>query len=429
MWSFSDDAWAWLQDSTGPGLFWLNGRTGTGKSAIAHSLALRARTQCPEIFGAVLTFMRGIKERRSLSTVFPAFARQFVSRARLDVRDAMLQGLAMIDAEDWDEYSVEEQISKLVVEPLKSLISVSVRPLLVIIDAVDESQEEANLSRAMLVHRLAACCAELPFLKIFVTSRNENPLLEAFGALPQSRLVHRSLRTSDHDPAEERDIRFYLQHHLKHATAEHIETLVLRAEGLFIHAATVKRFILDEGWDQQARLDMILKLDRDAGLLAPLDHIYLQVLTEASRVEFGDKTAYLELLRAFLATITLARGFLLISDLAFFTDGTITVSQTEIFVKRLASVVFVEDGSVRAYHASFQEFMMDPSRSGGFSVQLQTDEERMARACFRIILDPAQERPTDPKRRHVSLYASQFWASHLAESAALDMLDSLTRRV
>ncbi|EIW81736.1 hypothetical protein CONPUDRAFT_26473, partial [Coniophora puteana RWD-64-598 SS2] len=121
---------------------WLSGESGSGKSAVAHSLAqeLHARGR----LAASFFFSRRHVERSSTERFFPTIAYQLSllhRRAKEEIVKAVAEDHILVKKEK----SRSDQLQKLMIAPLKNLEIVyrdSLNSLVIVIDALDECEAE-----------------------------------------------------------------------------------------------------------------------------------------------------------------------------------------------------------------------------------------------------------------------------------------------
>ncbi|KAG2097995.1 uncharacterized protein F5147DRAFT_816272 [Suillus discolor] len=140
------DIMGWTNNSRDdiPRVIWLSGPAGTGKSAIAHTIA------SPFIgaggLGSCYCFDRNTDDRHK--KVFSTIARDLADRhpeMRRALADAVQNANALKTTAD-----VVQQWQKLLIEPLGKLSESPVGPVMIIIDALDESGKAAETRSDLL---------------------------------------------------------------------------------------------------------------------------------------------------------------------------------------------------------------------------------------------------------------------------------------
>jgi hypothetical protein len=164
------EQWARSPDPNTQPVFWLNGAAGTGKSAIAHTLAVRFN-QYNEL-GSFLCFDRNHLAERRHEKVFSTMAQDLASQ-NPGVKQRLV---AMIRGRNWLKQTTDiiQQWERLLVEPSAQLPTNC--PILLIIDGLDESGDAQ--SRNHLLFILAHRARELPSnVRILLTSQNPPPIV------------------------------------------------------------------------------------------------------------------------------------------------------------------------------------------------------------------------------------------------------------
>jgi ATP/maltotriose-dependent transcriptional regulator MalT len=163
----------WLTTpSEGKNVLWLYGVAGSGKSTIATTVAKHFRSL--HRLGAFLLFDR--KANSDPSNVIQTLAYRLGS---FDPRIGAVISAAISSNSEFDTSSLAEQFSVLL-GPLSTLKDLQTEgPIVVVLDALDECGTPQ--SRESLLKMLAEEAKKLPpFIRIFITSRNEHDINLAF---------------------------------------------------------------------------------------------------------------------------------------------------------------------------------------------------------------------------------------------------------
>ncbi|KAG2028444.1 hypothetical protein BDR03DRAFT_1078970, partial [Suillus americanus] len=113
-------------------VLWLSGPAGTGKSAIAHTIAKWFSDM--GVLGSCFCFDKAEKRHEK---VFSTIARDLADRdpeMRRALADAVKNSTSLKNSKD-----IFQQWEKLLMEPLKKFSRSSVGPVLIVIEALDES--------------------------------------------------------------------------------------------------------------------------------------------------------------------------------------------------------------------------------------------------------------------------------------------------
>jgi hypothetical protein len=247
------------------------------------------------------------------------------------------------------------------------------------------------------------------------------------------------------------DIATYLNANLPHfAGRPEMEKLVVQADGLFIYAATVVKYLANyKPAEQKKRLDTLpfvsdsalLRTSRETPLL---DSLYLQILSDALCNFEGDFLAErLQILHTFLCTKE-RTSTSLVAELLFPPDETETdlaFSNTEIADSVLASlhaVLYTESNKVFSYHKSFTDFMFNRNRAKEFWCDQAKHHQLLTNSCFRVmdglkfnianitssfLLDHDNSALPNAVKQNISpvlSYSCQNWDHHLSAVTLID---------
>ncbi|KAJ7242262.1 hypothetical protein C8J57DRAFT_1084444 [Mycena rebaudengoi] len=353
--------WALTENRPSKAILWLHGPAGSGKSAIAQSFCQKLEDESR--LGGSFFFQRGHPSRGNAQKLFPTIAyqlalllpelRQLISRT-IENDPAIVQR------------SFRNQLQELIIKPcLNSSLS---WPVPVVIDGLDECDGQGIQREVLQSISDAVSGADIPIL-FFIASRPESHICEAFA----NSGFHRPL---DIDQSF-KDVRTYLldefsRIHRDHwtmatvpspwPTSEILDVLVQKSSGYFIYAATVIKFVDDTQFRPVERLDIILGIKNSisASPFGPLDELYHQILRGVP-MEFQSQ------LVGILAVIA-ARFNFVCSEIEQLFE--LEVGNVRLILRGLRSVIAGTERGLkpRAYHASFLDFLGNPSRSGPFWV-------------------------------------------------------------
>ena len=166
---------------------WLNGPAGYGKSALAQTIA-----ECYAAEGRLLGsffFLRGAGERSHISRLIPTLAHQIsltVPGAKLLIESALEDEPALPEL----TVSLAYQLQRLVIEPIllnasqisysSDGVSPSVKKQIVVIDALDECDDKAQMADFIdVLLSESSGRTHLPF-RILLTSRVEEHIRKKF---------------------------------------------------------------------------------------------------------------------------------------------------------------------------------------------------------------------------------------------------------
>jgi len=370
-----DEVKAWMNGSTrgseDSAIFWLNGLAGTGKTAIAQTVAERMFAE--SVLGASFFCSGSFGDRNNTYLIFPTLAYQ-LARKDKNFRSALV-ALLRSDPSIPFQRPLERQMRKLIVEPFRSTLTTN--PVFIVIDGLDKCKDDEPESSFLLV--LGKLLPEIPGIKFFITSRPERhvmsgiraPLLEG---LTKTFVLHRvDHRTVDND------IRRFFKHELLGIAQrdgstdvwpsdEHLDSLSRRAGGLFIYAVATVNFLQHESKSPSDQLDTIMKSPENtiyegkAKLRAytNLDSLYTSIFQAAFLGNDADDDA---MVRSTLSAVVLTANPLSVSVIATLMDS--HYDQVWHLLELIQSlIVLPEDPSdpIQPFHKSFPDFITDPGR-------------------------------------------------------------------
>lgn len=251
----------WSREPYSPLIFWLNGMAGTGKSTIARSIAEELENTGQ--LAASFFFSRGGGNLSHAGEFVTTIAIQLAKRSKV-LRNYICE--AVQSDRDVASQALRIQWEQLIISPLSKLNAKPPQPpFVLVIDALDECDGDDDIK---LLLRLFA---ETKSIRIFTTSRPETPIRLGFrdmeGIFHRDLALHEVSRDIvDLDIAVFFKVRFReIIKNSESLTTDwpgegEISTLVQKACGLFIYAATVCRFIntqLDL-WPPQGLLEVFL---------------------------------------------------------------------------------------------------------------------------------------------------------------------------
>jgi hypothetical protein len=345
------------------------------------------------------------------------------------------------------------QLERLFMKLLRSTTD-PCRPHVVVIDALDECG--SSKERRELVQAVVGLSGAMPWIKVFLTSRAENEINEVvLGA--GGRCIAYDINA---EAQVDHDIELYILSRSKdlklQLSKDEIRLLVQRAEGLFIWCRTLFTYLADQA-DPRGVLDDFLRGDPEEGALFPLYALYDQVLESAAKAPQDIVS-----MRAVLATISVVSVNRPLSTTAVWSflkdseDCQLKVrseEQAKSLVKRLHAVLYSEeakDDVIRAYHASFYDFLDKQIRTNADWPRANDIHLQMLRRSLDImqkelrfnicklhspVLNKDMADLKDRIQANISeelSYSSRFWFRHLLpshsteEDVQLDVSDLLS---
>ena len=431
-------------DEGAPRVCLLTGVAGSGKSAVAHSIARLFDGQ--QRLGSSYCFLRSDIASRNPKNLFSTIARdlcdhdpQYKSALWKVVKDNRARRTST---------SPLEQLEKFIIKPSQYLDTIG--PLVVVIDALDESGDQAT--RQQLLEAIVKEIADnnLPTnLRFLITTRPESDILAAFSSIEQ--IVHKNMSDVPQDILDG-DIRTFI--HASLHTYTELESswpneawcrlLVHHSQHLFQWASTACGFVKGlggMGLDPCTRLEILLQADNSDGLY-PLDDLYRTILQQL----FTLKRAQREFRNVMAIVLALKEPLPLPSLITLFGEY-VNVRNIIPVLASLLDGVLDERKPIRPLHTSFRDFLLDEVRCSTFHVRILSQDSlslgRALLACMRKMLrfnicDLKDSRlrnnavPDLPHHVNTAIpphlsYSCQHWMDHLQHATCTPgLLDEVT---
>lgn len=387
----------WADGQNDGFIFWLNGAAGTGKSTIARTVARRYYEQ--RRLGASFFFSRGGGDVSHAGKFFTSIALQLANQSntlRRHIGEAISRDRTIASK------GLRDQWAHLIIQPLSKLGANQFHlPLIIVVDALDECDDDNNI-RAIL-----SCFVDLKNLVttrlyICITSRPETPIRLGFRAMPEI-VYHDFILHNVPRAIVDEDISLYFRDKFKELRDvfedvpagwpgdDNINLLVQKAEGLFIYAATVLRFVKgDEEWPPQGLLDTFLSRtclepryasDLNITFASPtgeLDQMYTMIIQHSFKNVQQNKSKVIELFKQVIGSLVVLSEPLSAAALARLLDLPI-----EWINRRLQSMHSVlnipkdQSALIRLHHPSFRDFLLDKARCS--NLEFWVDKTQMHR--------------------------------------------------
>jgi hypothetical protein len=441
----------WVK-STGdnvPRVLWLSGPAGKGKSAIAHTIAKRFEEAGG--LGSCYSFDRQREADRRHEKIFSTIARDLADRdpgVRRALADAVQAAGSLKTTAD-----ITQQWQKLLIEPLEKSSGSTVEPIVIMIDALDESggvETRRDLLRILAGKHQNPGVPKITNLpgnfRFIVTSRPLGDIKDEFRGVQHIRQI-----SMDDIPTAvaERDIHAYVSKELEGLDFQDREFAVLakKADGLFEWARLACGYIKEPyvGLSSIDSYDAVVSRDpaeRSKLLYSMYDLILTNIMPRdtSSHIQHSEKSRSTALarFRSVMGQILGTAEPLPLASLNAMRRHFPTREDNfdvELVVKSMGSLLSgtTSPGSpIRPLHASFRDFLTDTSSSKEFFIDLPKAQHDLAFASLRVMEhslrfnicdlkssylpnsdDPElQERVQKCIPPHLS-YASRFWMSHV----------------
>ena len=427
----------WLKGEQEQQIFWLNGLAGTGKSTIAQTFAKIAFADGK--LGASFFCSRDFADQSNLQAIFPTLAFQLAYQYPL-FRGKLLQALKAHP--DVTQESLCSQMEELIVGPLKT----TGIQTLIIIDALDECKDDEPASAILSI--LSRYVHEIPSVKFFITGRPEPRIRTGF-RLKSLLPITDVLKLHEVKPETvNNDIKLFFQTQLAELAKERsdcdlmegwpspfeIDILCEKAAGFFIYAATAIKFIMSRSSTPTQRLNQITSLSQSTSHegRSGIDILYIQVLKQAVDDVDAEDDEFHSHFKTVVGAVVLVFNPLSVKALS----DLLKVSGISTALRSLHSLLLVptsKDATVRIFHKSFPDFLMDPRRciDHQFFIDPLIHHREVLLSCLNLlserlkrniggldnyaILDEVKDLPDQQKDNigDALEYACCFWTKHL----------------
>jgi hypothetical protein len=395
----------WIVGDSDHPICWLSGPAGSGKSAIAQTVA----ELCADSnrLAASFFFLRGAGRRSDFTRFLPTLVYRlacFSPSAKRHIQNVLQNDPLIVNG------SFADQFQKLMIDPLPNYAL----PLVIVIDALDECNDKesvANLIQVLLAY--SGRGDHIPY-RFLMTSRVEEHIRSKFEvSVGQAHPATWRLALQGHHTYA--DIRMYLRSRfatiyqekcrlmpdvqLPWPSEEVLWQLIYQSSGSFIFAATLVDFVND-GSDLPH-----LRLQRALGTHNGLDALYAQVFSDAQRSPHFERV---------ISTIMLVTEPLSIKSLGFLLQ--VETGHVLLALLGIQSVLVVPEDDhqpVRLVHTSLRDFLITRSRSREWYIHPPAHHLRITIDCLKaIVVEP------EDGMFHIGFreYASLNWCHHLEQS-------------
>ncbi|KIO10747.1 hypothetical protein M404DRAFT_78784, partial [Pisolithus tinctorius Marx 270] len=438
----------WINDPDvgAPRILWLHGQAGRGKSAIAHTIASWFKDVGG--FGSCFCFARDRQDEHREEKILTTIARDLADRDpsfRRALADAVSRDHSLKTTPD-----VMRQWQQLILEPLSKVDGEIVGNVVVVIDALDESGSVK--SRKHILSLLSStAAARLPSnFRILLTSRPLRDINHVLGATQHVKATS----LDDISPVSaEQDIRLYVSSELAELAEigdTEIQKIAHKSSGLFEWARLACEFIEPNkpGRTVMERYNEIMSHGSGGGTL--LDIMYRTILADTVPKDKTTLARFCSVMQQIMSTSTPLRLDTLNEMRGYFppeADRFDVVIILE-FMAPLLSGIADRCSVVRPLHASFYDFLLDPSRSGDYFVGAPSMHGVLAFASLHTLCNDLkfnicglessysgnsevvdlQERISKNISENLS-YSCQYWGHHLQRTGFDSALATLVEAV
>ncbi|KAF8985410.1 hypothetical protein BDQ17DRAFT_679476 [Cyathus striatus] len=403
-----DDIMNWV-DSMDPNkrIMWLQGAAGAGKSSIAQTVAERCSEENKLISAFFFSRTATGTGRDDGTRLVPTIAYQLAISVPLTadlITSEFVKDKAILS------YSMEVQMKNLVIKPLKEVNECHALPhvpYLVIIDGLDECKKPEMQSRIldMIAKSVRQLSVPLYFL---ISCRPELEIRTAFNNMLLRHLHNQVTLDNRYNP--ENDIYTFIRSEFEKIKLVHplastlsnlnwpsepdLKCLVKRATGQFIYPSTVMNYVQDIRHDPRDRLLTVINIKLgEASPYTELDTLYKHIICTAVAKANG----YENIQRVFQALIYME--FSSLTHVPFMLAAFLQMSESTLRLQLvdLHSIIYVPSlelseenrtqSHIQFFHASFSDFLKDPSRSEHFYISKKVANVVLGRFCLELILN------------------------------------------
>ena len=432
------DLIAWAADAGDTSIYWLNGMAGTGKTTIAFTFSQILDNI--QILGASFFCSHLDTESSNADLIFPTLAYE-LARHSTAASNALLNALAK--DRNVGHKSLRDQFLNLIVTPTKAASEAvsTPRPLVIVIDALDECANQSDVSDVLTIIRQFSPI--LP-LKFFITSRPERQIQNVFRQEGASRYSKFILHEIEKDIVSA-DIAIYAREELaiiaKGRAArtsisgwppeDRLDILVRLSGTLFIYAATACKYV-GGGGSIVERLEDVTDISPNllSSETSALDNLYGRILSAAFRVANARE---MDEIQKVLRAVTSVRTPLSINGLSELLR--IKVENVNEALSSLHSVVYIPENTdlpISTFHASFTDFITTKKRSKKHFLEPSKTHYMLGLHCLGLLQSSLMENicqleglsgslnmdisPSTVKDQisEALMYACVNWASHVA---------------
>jgi hypothetical protein len=432
-----EDIWSWINAANhtkSAEIFLLSDLAGTGKTAIAHTVAKRCHEA--DILASSFFFDRDVPEKSGPQRLFTSIARDlsFLSKDVLEHINLVLErDLSVASA------SPHRQFEQLILNPFH--LRRFDRPIVIVIDALDEGYDPE------LLRVLREGIPELSgSFRIFITSRPEDDIITDLSA-PHVRRGSIDINGT----ANQRDIALYCKDRLSHiASRKHLDAgwpgpqllaqFQEKAEGLFVWVSAVSEYLSSaRTFNPDGKLVAFLSNPNLSGFPAEtkMNKLYSEILKNC---DWSDEE-FIDMYKLVVGSIMALKTPLSASALQTLhrrDNSTLQVFE----VLRPLSSLFIglsdESQHIHVLHHSFRDFLtsrapytQDLER---FYINEKHHSQRLALLCLSILCEdldkdiPGTGYLTEPTANTKGIpeiadedisealwYACRFWSEHVLD--------------
>jgi hypothetical protein len=341
---------SWLADPSASRVFWITGKPGVGKTAIASWLCTHRREVAAFHLCRHGHVEKSDPRRAVLSIAYQISSQLPGYQERLNSLD-----LEQIVSDD----NVRTLFDNLIVQPLSGNFPNPGRMIVILIDALDEATEKPKNELASFI---ASEFDKTPeWIRLIITSRPEPEVTHPLQALTPYILDAST-------PENENDLRTYLLRELqpfaggRELQPDVIDTIISLSEGIFLYVEWIRRE-LSLGRLSLNRLD---EFPRGLG------GVYAQFIER----QFSDIDKFEIVYQPVLELIAAAREPLDVEYIASVFGW--SVYDKKKILDAFGSLFSLSDNRIQPFHKSVMDWLSDPARAGPYFTSAEEGHKRLA---------------------------------------------------
>jgi WD40 repeat protein len=347
---------AWLADPHGSRVFWITSAPGVGKTALATWLCANRSD-----VAAFHLCRHGDAYKTDPRRVVCSLAYQLASQLpdyATRLTTVPLEELA-------GDANARTLFDRLLVQPLSKGFAAPARPVLVVLDALDEATRDGRNELAELLRD--DWLRTPPWLRLVLTSRPEREVMDQLRAMKPYVLDAAAPENRD-------DIRAYLAREMRpfnggaEVSVAILDAIEKRSEGFFLYAEWVREELA------QGRLSLARVEQFPQGL----GGVYASFFAR----QFPDRRGFEERIQPALELIAAAREPLEVSLLVAML-GWSNYERRDV-VGRLGALFPVQDGKIQAFHKSALDWLTNEEEAGRFWLDVDAGKRRLSAEGWRL---------------------------------------------